>query len=187
MQLLLATLLIGLATAPAPTVASASGDALRARVVSLGERDQAAMRAPGGASKEVLQSHVDELVQLIALHGWPKKSVVGEAGAQAAWLVVQHADFDPSFQRRALQMMETLIPLDEVNPRDIAYLRDRVAHGEGRAQVYGTQGKCSGTTWEPFAIASPGQVDQRRKEATLEPLADYIARASRAMCANARH
>lgn len=65
---------------------------------------------------------LDELVQR---QGWPTRSVVGEKAAQAAWLLVQHGDQDPAWQRRCLDLMHA-VPNDGVSPADVAYLTDRV-------------------------------------------------------------
>ena len=42
------------------------------------------------------------LKELIEKHGWLTFSLVGKDGGQSAWLMVQHADADPKFQRSAL-------------------------------------------------------------------------------------
>lgn len=39
---------------------------------------------------------------VIAEQGWPGTALVGDQGADDAWLLVQHADRDPEFQRQAL-------------------------------------------------------------------------------------
>ena len=41
--------------------------------------------------------------QVLAKCGWPRRSVVGEEAARAAWLLTQHADMDPQYQVLAAQ------------------------------------------------------------------------------------
>src|SRR5262245_65629101 len=45
------------------------------------------------------------LRELIAWHGWPSKDTAGKDGAEAAWLIAQHAIGEPEFQRQALQWL----------------------------------------------------------------------------------
>ena len=48
---------------------------------------------------------------------------------------------------------------------------------EDRPQLYATQGRCVDTgVWEPREVIDEDEVDARRAEMGLEPLADYIAR-----------
>src|SRR2546422_2708299 len=46
------------------------------------------------------QRHATRLAALIDAHGWPGRSRVGEEGAQAAWLILQHAIRNPPLMRR---------------------------------------------------------------------------------------
>ena len=78
------------------------------------------------------------LKQIVEQRGWPTKSMVGSDGANAAWLLVQHADADIKFQRKCLDLMAAL-PKNEVSQTDFAYLTDRVLLAEGKNQLYGTQ------------------------------------------------
>src|SRR4051794_19546723 len=55
------------------------------------------------------------LKEIVDKHGWPGKSLVGTAGAQDAWLLVQHADRDPAFQKRCLELMTPLVAKGEVS------------------------------------------------------------------------
>ncbi len=113
------------------------------------------------------------LKQFIAEHGWPGRSLVGVDGAHAAWLLVQHADADPPFQKVCLQLMEAA-PAGEVAGDDVAYLTDRVRLAEGRPQLYGTQLEFRDGAWVPRPIEAGEQVDQRRKERGLPTLAEYL-------------
>src|SRR5688500_2512573 len=54
-------------------------------------------------------------------HGWPRRSEVGDKAAQAVWLLAQHADRDPEFQRRCLDLMRSL-PTSEVHLVQMAML-----------------------------------------------------------------
>jgi hypothetical protein len=154
---------------------------LREALLDLAKRDQAAMGGDPATRDAALQSHTEALRVLVA-DGWPTVTAVGADGAQAAWLVAQHADHDPAFQREVLGRMRELAAAGEVNLDNLAYLEDRVALGEKREQPYGTQGECRQGSWEPFPIAEPDKVDERRKAAELQPLADYVRFATRAMC-----
>ena len=77
-------------------------------------------------------------------NGWPTVSRVGPLADRHAWLLVQHADHDPAFQREVLGLLERLVETKETSLRNYGMLHDRVATGEGRPQRYGTQGACTG-------------------------------------------
>lgn len=102
--------------------------------------------------------------------GWPSISKVGREGSSNAWLLVQHADHNPDFQKKCLELMKSESE-GEVSKRDIAYLEDRIAVGDGRPQIYGTQFRTnSDGQLEPLPIQDPDNVDKRRKEMGLETL-----------------
>lgn len=110
------------------------------------------------------------LQEIVKEHGWPGISLVGKDGAHAAWLLVQHADADREFQKTCLARMEAM-PDGEVEKQSIAYLTDRVLVGEKKQQRYGTQ---MGNDFKPAPIEDPDNVDKRREEVGLPPLAEYI-------------
>lgn len=115
------------------------------------------------------------LKEIIDEYGWPGRSLVGERASRSAWLLALHADLDHKFQERALELMEAMEP-GEVDPRDIAYLKDRVLVAEGAEQIYGTQFECRDGELVPRTpIVDEKDVDERRDEVGLEPLDDYIA------------
>jgi hypothetical protein len=67
----------------------------------------------------------------------------------------------------------TALPKDEVSQRNLAYLTDRVLLAEGKKQIYGTQYHTVDGKMEPKPLEDPENVDRRRAEAGLEPLAEY--------------
>ena len=115
-------------------------------------------------------THRGRLKAIVETHGWPGKTLVGEDGAHAAWLLIQHADADPKFQADCLRLMEAA-PAGEVARKDIAYLADRVLVGAGKPQKYGTQ---LGPGFKPLPIEDEEHVDARRAKLGLPPLAEYV-------------
>lgn len=113
------------------------------------------------------------LKSVVEKHGWPTNTLVGTDGANAAWLLVQHADADPRFQRRCLDLMAKL-PKDELSQSNLAYLTDRVLLAEGKKQWYGTQFMVVDGKWKPRSLEDEANVDKRRAAAELPPLAEYI-------------
>ena len=126
-----------------------------------------------GNEMDIDARNTARLKEIVAKYGWPTNSMVGEEAAAAAWLLAQHADQDPDFQRSVLALMEKLLPQGEANRSQYAYLYDRTH----RPQRYGTQGDCASPgKWEPREIEDPEHVDERRASMSINPwkLSEYI-------------
>jgi hypothetical protein len=118
-------------------------------------------------------AHRRRLDAIIDEHGWPGKTLVGADGANAAWLIAQHADIDRAFQKKCLDKIEAM-PRGEVEPQHIAYLTDRILVGQHKPQRFGTQ---MDGQFKPQPIEDEANVDKRRAEMGLEPLAVYQKKA----------
>jgi hypothetical protein len=113
------------------------------------------------------------LKKIIEQHGWPGYSHVGRDGANAAWLLVQHADHDRPFQKKCLTLMEGAAKKGEASKQNLAYLTDRVLIGEGKKQRYGSQFMQKDGDWVPQPIEDEANVDKRRADVGLPTLAEY--------------
>jgi hypothetical protein len=173
---------------PAATVSQPTQPQLQRELLELRKSDQDALQGPQMPVEQLLalqQAHTRRLKEIVAEYGWPTLSMVGNDAAQGAWLLVQHADDDHAWQRKALAMMEALVPSNEVRKPDIAYLRDRLDVADHLPQRYGTQGHCvASAKWAPFTLVEPEQVDARRQAMDLGTLDAYIAMASGRLCNN---
>jgi len=118
--------------------------------------------------------------EIIAKYGWTGKSLVGTDGATAAWLLVQHSDRDVAFQRLAMEQMKKL-PACEVENTHLAYLTDRVLLNEGKKQLYGTMLRREEGKMVPKPLEDEVNVDKRRADLGLLPLAEYIRRQTKAI------
>lgn len=136
------------------------------------ELDWEAVRAVDAENRAWLKTVVAEV-------GWPGRSMAGEDGAHAAWLLAQHADRDPAFQRTCLDLLSEAVTRGEATLADLAFLTDRVLLAEGKPQEYGTQllGRQEG--WAPLNLRDPDNVDERRADMSLGPLSDHIDRITR--------
>jgi hypothetical protein len=152
----------------------------------LAERDQQARRSSlanaepsmlHGTVQRIDKENTEELRAIVKRFGWPGRSLVGQRGANAAWMVVQHADHDRAFQKHCLKLMEAA-PDGEVAKEDIAFLTDRVLLADGKKQRYGTQFKQVGGRFVPQPLEDEANVDERRKKVGLPPLAEYAKQLS---------
>lgn len=123
------------------------------------------------------RTHNARIRAVIEEHGWPGYALVGEDGCRAAGFIVQHAILDPDLQRSCVGLLEQAIGRGEADPFMLALLTDRVRMGDGLPQIYGTQyvGAAAGGI-EPWPIAEPERVDERRRAVGLPPLAENTAR-----------
>ncbi|MBX7218831.1 MAG: hypothetical protein K1Y36_02710 [Blastocatellia bacterium] len=123
--------------------------------------------------QEVDARNTSRMEEILKKYGWPGKSLVGKDGAGAAWLLVQHADANPAFQKRCLEFMTKAAEKGEVSKPNVAYLTDRVLVAEGKKQIYGTQFKLENGELVPSPIEDEANVDKRRKEVGLQSLDEY--------------
>jgi hypothetical protein len=73
-------------------------------------------------------------------------------------------------------LMKKYLKEEWMNKSDYAYLVDRTRVNDRKKQVYGTQ---MGPNGQPFPIENAGQVDERRQQMGMGPLADYVKLFSR--------
>lgn len=158
---------------------------LRQELLAMREKDQSTRKrlaATGelfdGYNAEMEAVHLDNarrLEELIDEHGWLGISKVGEDGADAAWLIVQHAISLPKFCKKVLKMLLEAEKTGDVPPRYAAYLADRIALFEDRPQKYGTQADWNEKgEMEVCPLENEEKVDEYRAEVGLEPLENRI-------------
>lgn len=153
---------------------------LRAELLAMRAEDlrvradlEAAGRLRRGYDREMEAVHrrnAARLRDLLAEHGWPVRHVAGEDGAEAAWLIVQHAIAEPDFQRRALPLLAAAGDRGEIPAWQPAFLTDRIRMFEGWPQVYGTQmAPDHDGRMAPWPIVDRAGLDERRRTVGLPP------------------
>lgn len=151
-----------------------SGSDLLKELLSRRDADQAARSAVGREGPEafarVMQLDEDNatwLAKIVETVGWPGRSLIGEEGAHALWLLAQHADQRPSLQRRCLKLLEEAVAAGEASPTDLAYLTDRVLLASGEQQIYGTQMSAHAGRFIACRVNHPETVNDRRASVGL--------------------
>jgi hypothetical protein len=168
-------------TIPAPptTYVEVDQPALREELLLMFREDQAERTGEGlppGTPLPPMQDYVraERLKAIIAEFGWPTVDLVGTDGAQAAWVIAQHADHDVDFQREAVELMRVAAEAGQADMSEYAYLVDRVAVNSGEPQTYGSQIRCRNGVPDPATpLAEPSRIDEIRASVGLGPLADY--------------
>jgi hypothetical protein len=122
-------------------------------------------------------AHARALEALIDHHGWPTEALAGSDGAEAAWLVAQHAIGEPAFMRRCRALLDAASARGEVPRWQFAYLDDRIRVSEGGRQRFGTQVDLRPEGATARALEDAAQVDAWRHAVGLGPLAEHLARA----------
>ena len=111
---------------------------LQKQIFKMVARDQA-MRFSGVWNAKIDQKNTRALKAIIKKYGWPDIDLVGKKAGQGAFLLAQHADNDPKFQKLCLKLLTQKFEEHKVEPQSLAYLTDRVFVNFGKKQIYGTQ------------------------------------------------
>lgn len=113
-----------------------------------------------------------KVTRIIDKHGWPGPEIVGEEGNQAVFLTIQHAD--PATQRKYISVMREAVKAGKAEGSALALLEDRVALGNGEKQIYGSQIAMEDSGQYVAPMIDPDNVDKRRAEVGLGPIAEYL-------------
>ena len=158
--------------------------ALRQELLALVEQDHAFGNAPDHDpnSDQVQHQRLEllgrlrrRLVEILDIYGWPGRSLVGDDGAEAAWMLALHTMPYPEVLRRCLTLIRAAAEAGEAESWQVAFLVDRVSLVERNVQVYGTTiCRQEDGSFGPPLLEDPGQVDERRRAVGLPPLDDDI-------------
>ena len=152
--------------------------------------DQIAANIPKGKYKElpreewqkfkdsVFTSNKAQVEIMFNKYGFPGFDKVGKEGSQHFWLLVQHCDQYPEFQKKVLKSMDKEVKKHNANPNNYAYLYDRVKVNAGEKQLFGTQVtyevETTGRAIPKIGLADSANVDQLRKDYGLDSLKNYL-------------
>jgi hypothetical protein len=152
--------------------------------------DQIAAYIPQGKYKEytreqwdnfkdsVFTTHKVRIESMFNKYGFLGYNKVGKAGSNHFWLLVQHCDKYPEFQKKVLQLMDKEVKRGNADSNNYAYLYDRVKVNAGEKQLFGTQvtyeTETTGRAIPKIGLVDSINVDKLRKEYGLEPLKDYL-------------
>ncbi|MCK5830896.1 MAG: hypothetical protein KAH20_11405, partial [Methylococcales bacterium] len=87
--------------------------------------------------KIVFERSTREAKEIIKKHGWPKISLVGEAGADAIYHIVQHSVLDEAFMQSCVPLLEERVKQKEAKGYQLAFLQDRTLMQQKKPQIYG--------------------------------------------------
>lgn len=115
-----------------------------------------------------------KIKKILDERGWLGAEVVGGKGNRTLFLVIQHSDLET--QEKYLPMMREAVKNGKAQGSSLALLEDRVALGQGKRQIYGSQIGRDEETGEHYVLSlvDPENVDERRKEVGLPPIATYL-------------
>jgi hypothetical protein len=118
-------------------------------------------------------SNLRKIESILKSRGYPGKTMVGVPTNTAAWYVIQHSNKIPEY----LDLMKKAGKEGELPFRLVAMMEDRYLMGEGKPQVYGTQGMTY-NNGEPFIwpIGNPDEVNKRREEAGFDRTIEAYAK-----------
>ncbi len=125
--------------------------------------------------KELHNKNAKTLNNIIDKIGYPTTDKVGKEANEATWLVIQHSIGQPKFMKKCAKLLKRAVSENKAEPKDLAYLTDRIAVFEEKPQLYGTQfdwdenGKLSPNPFDDLA-----KVNKRRKSIGLHTLEEQI-------------
>jgi hypothetical protein len=162
-------------------------EALRDELVAMSDHDRA-VRAELAADgslfagyhprmEDVRRANAARLREIVAEFGWPGRALVGDEGADAAWLVAQHAIGEPPFMRMCRDLLDAASARGDAPRWQFAYIDDRIRVFEGSPQRYGTQFRDWPDGPQPYPLEDASRVEAWRRELGMPSLEAIVAKA----------
>ena len=137
------------------------------------------------AARQADTNSTHYLQKVLEQYDWIDIHRFGKQVSANAWILVQHADRNPAFQKEVLARMEKYVDNGGVSKQNYAYLWDRVAVNHDQLQRYGTQPdwNCNDDGTLDFKpMEDPETVDQRRAEMGLGPAQRDLDQMAKSVC-----
>lgn len=119
--------------------------------------------------KATLDDNAVRLKAIVKQYGWPGNDLVGRDGSSAATLILLNAEL--ALKKEMLPLVQDAHHAGTTDGTNYAFLLDDIRVEEGKPQVYGTRSK---EGRGPYPIEDEANVDKRRLEVGLEPLAEQL-------------
>ncbi|MGE5943668.1 MAG: DUF6624 domain-containing protein [Flavobacteriales bacterium] len=116
-----------------------------------------------------------KIQKILDERGWLGSDVIGSQGNNTLFLVIQHSELQ--VQEKYLPMMREAVEKGNARPSSLALLEDRVALGQGKKQIFGSQIGRNPESGEFYVLPlqDPDNVDKRRAEVGLDTLQEYVS------------
>ncbi|MDR2145047.1 MAG: hypothetical protein LBE91_01125 [Tannerella sp.] len=114
----------------------------------------------------------EQVIKIIDGHGWLGISQVGFFANNALFLVIQHAPVE--MQEKYFPLLKESAEKGESRLADMALMDDRIRMRRNRKQLYGSQTTTVNGKNYVWPIEDAQNVDERRKQVQLQPLAEYL-------------
>ncbi|MET9431707.1 DUF6624 domain-containing protein [Streptomyces sp. NPDC003036] len=173
---------------PPPTAASTSGaaqplahpdiaqdlvsrvaDAVKTWRAPAHQRGAVEDAAPAAQDAQALRRIIERLGR------WPGRSLVGDAGCEAAVVIALNSDHDLNFQITLLRSLHAAMRHGDATTAQWARLYDRCLVRSGRPQQYGTQYRLHDGQIEMCPVDDPEALETLRARAGLPPHQDRRA------------
>jgi TonB family protein len=110
--------------------------------------------------------------QVLNKYGYPGRTMVGTERKSIAFLVIQHASLE--VREKYIDLLTRAANQGELLWSSLALMIDRNLTDRNQPQVYGSQMRQIGKSIQLFPIVDEPEVDKRRAEIGLPPLASYL-------------
>jgi uncharacterized protein DUF6624 len=136
----------------------------------------------------VVHENVEWLRAVIAERGWPGRSMVGEDGVDAFWLLLQHAGSgvptigtpaNLSFQASCVPLLQAAVRTGEAHPRHLAHVVDNQRARMDQPPEYAVLATSFATVDDELVLRPPldaDAIDASRAAIGLLPLSVDLAR-----------
>ncbi|QIH39233.1 hypothetical protein G7A72_10615 [Flavobacterium sp. Sr18] len=124
----------------------------------------------------VFTKNKNRVEYLFKKYGYLGINEIGKNASNDFWILVQHSDKFPEFQKNVLKSMKKELKKGNANPDNYALLLDRVNVNSGEKQNFGTQVnyRLNGQAKPKIGLIDSLNIDKRRIEYGLKPLKDYL-------------
>lgn len=121
---------------------------------------------------KIYEENSSKLCQILKTNGWPTTALVDVEGVLATFQILKNAaTFE--LQRDLIPVIVAAIKKDPYQKREFAGVFDRLRVSAGMKQLFGTQAVSTGGFLVLYPIEDEANVDARRAEYSLSPLAQY--------------